>query len=269
MWQATGKTRFKKVWLQDGILKADGADGVLWPFSELDLPSEFARVTDPRSALRFERRYSSLGYDSLVINPDERRGGDPLEWVLEQAKFVRLALELMYALAYQDGNNALRQFRYLNLKMIDDIHPAVRGCATLTYPAGAYNNETMIAVPRSEGEALWSAPSLIEIFVNANTRDIHQELVAGHNNELGSVLFCNTLIEAIWSMAGNIAVKTAGEGDYFRRCEWCNTPFLATDKRQKFCPTPEGLSGKRKQSLCGLQYRQHKLQTKTGKGGKN
>ena len=58
-------------------------------------------------------------------------------------------------------------------------------------------------------------------------------------------------------MVGELAVRSTAEGDYFRRCEWCGTPFLANDKRQRFCPDEFS-----KQSLCGLKYRQYKLEAK-------
>jgi len=167
-----------------------------------------------RSAIRFERRYSPLGYGSLLVKPrPQEKQGDPLEWVLKQAKFVKLTLELIYALAYQNGNDALRQFQYLNIKMTDSIHPAVRGGGMLTYPSGAYNHETMISVPRSEAEALRAAPHIIEILVNANTENIRQQLIVHHKGRLGSVLFFNALIETIWSMLGELASLTPDIAD--------------------------------------------------------
>jgi len=263
MWQtAVGKERYKKIWIEDGILRVDNAYAPLWPFTKPELPTEFAnKVIDIKSAIKFELRYAPLGYGRLLVEPKpEWKQGDPLEWVLKQAKFVKLTLELIYALTYQDGNHALRQFRYLNIKMTDSIHPAVRGGGMLTYPGGAYNHETMIPVPRSEAEALRGAPHIIETLVNANTENIRQKIVVHYKDRLGSVLFYNALIEAIWSMVGDLAIKAqqGHESGYFLKCEWCRTPFLATDKRQKFCPRPEWAGPG--ESLCSLGYRQHKVQ---------
>jgi len=269
MWQAVGKTRYRKIWLEDDILRADDAYEYLWPFTKPELPTEFAKVSDPHSAIRFERRYSPLGYDSLVENPEERKGGDPLEWVLKQAKFVKLAVELIYASAYQDGTSALRQFRYLNITNIirkASFDSAHRDFGELIFPGGAYNYNygTIVVMPTSEADALQSVPYFIERLVNENTKNLQQKLVVHYKGRLGSVLFYNALIEAIWSMVGDLALKTqqGQESGYFKRCEYkeCNTPFLATDKRQRFCPRPEEAGDG--ESLCGLKFRQHNLQTR-------
>jgi hypothetical protein len=250
MWQAVGKIRYKEISLKNGILIGKKAYKDIWPFTLSNLPTEFTKVTDSRSAIRFERRYSPLGYDSLVRKREEQKGGDPLEWVLKQAKFVKFALNLIYALTRQDGDNALKQSQDFQLK-------------NFTYPAGAYDCETLLPMPRDKGNALIAVPHVIEILVNANTENVRSKLVVHYKGKLDSVIFYNASIEAIWSMVGDLAIRTQqGQGSaYFVKCKYCQTPFLAKDKRQQFCPIPEGYTG-RKQSLCGLKYRQRELQAR-------
>ena len=84
-----------------------------------------------------------------------------------------------------------------------------------------------------------------------------------------NLLVYRSLVEAIWSMVGELALKvqTGNTKGYFKRCHECDTPFLATDKRQQFCPRPEGDLVERNQSLCGLKYRQRNQKPKDGKKG--
>lgn len=204
--------------------------------------------------------------------------------MLEHAKWVRFALDLIYFFAHQDAPSLKKLLKEYTTKveyetpLLDSI--IVRpdkgrfpyaNLHVFTYPCGSISKEGTILFPTIDSDVLGIVPSLIANLVNDNTRNMHQEL---WQSEFLWVMHFRSLIEVIWSMVGDIAVKSTGEGDYFRRCEWCNTPFLATDKRQRFCPPPEGWAGKRNQSLCGLQYRQHKLQakpnqTKQKEGGKN
>jgi len=264
MWQAAGVFKFRTIRLQDGILKAEDPVDVLWPFNHPGLPSEFAKVEDARSAIKFETRYSPLGYVSLVQNPEERKGGDPLDWVLNQAWYVNIALELIYALDYQDGNAALKQFSNLKIKWIDKLHSD----AIFKYPSGAYYRQSITPISRDGKGALQCIPKIIEILVNNNASNIHSKIGVSANGELTSYLAFSALIEAIWSMLGDIAIKTqkGNEAGYIKKCAWCGTPFLAKDKRQLFCPAPEGY-GTRQQSLCGLKYRQHKLLVKKNNQG--
>lgn len=282
MWQVElGLKRFKDIKLENGILKPGElnlkqGELTLWPFRRPDLPTEFAKVHDDKSAIRFELDYAPLGYDYLVGSPDDQKGGDPLEWVLEHARFVRFAIDLVYSFAHQDAPSLKTLLKEHTTKieyetpMLDSgIVMSSKGSfpyaelRVFTYPSGFSYKEGTTLFPTIDSDILGVIPSLIANLVNDNTKNMHQEL---WQDEFLWVMRFRSLIEVIWSMVGDIALKSTGEGDYFRRCEWCNTPFLATDKRQRFCPPPEVGGGLKKQSLCGLQYRQHKVQANK-KGG--
>jgi len=113
--------------------------------------------------------------------------------------------------------------------------------------------------PRTSKEAQEMAIHIIKTVVNDNTKGIRMEL----KDEGDGLIIWNrqysALIEAIWLMVGDMAIITREGNDrlYLRRCEWCNTPFKATHKRQRFCPPDIG-----NQSLCGLKYRQHRFKAK-------
>jgi|GEM_PF-4598689 len=267
MWQSAGRIRYRKIRLEDGCLKADDAYEVISPFSNPNLPFDFAKVDDLKSALKFELRYAPLNYDSLLDydllfeNLEKRKGGDPVKWVLEHACFVRFALDLIYALAYENGRDALSLFhKFVVYKDYSD--PALRGTGDFKYPRGAKIATTMVPAPKSESDTLWAIPHVIAILVNANTKNIHQELMISSRGRIMSVQMYQALIEAIWSMVGNLAMKAQQEGEriYFNRCEWCNSVFIAKDKRQRFCPPIIG-----KESLCGLKFRQRKCQANKGR----
>ena len=278
MWQSVGRERYRTIWLEDDIIKAKDVYEDLYPFDKPDLPNAFAKVNDAKSALNFERKYAPLDYDLLLVNTksewefirkyaplkydftpanlEEKKGGDPVWWVIEQARFVRFALDLMYTLAIKHGRGTLRLFREFVVYEDHDC-PGLQGTGVLTYPHGAIIGTTTAPAPKSESDALWYAPSVIALLVNANTKNIHRELMISFRGKIMSVQWYYALIEAIWSMVGDLAMKAQQEGEsgYFQRCELCNSVFFAKDKRQRFCPPNIG-----QQSLCGLKFRQRKCQ---------
>ena len=289
MWQsAVGKIRYRSIKLEDGILKADGGYGMLSPFTKPDLPTEFTKVEDGETAIRFEVRYAPLGYDRLVKSLEEQKHGDPLEWVLMQSNFVRTAMNLVYDIGEKDGFDALKQLKHCGIHWKAERYsePRVRPetFAWLTFPDGAYSGRTSFPIPKTDREALWYARPFVALLVNANTRSLHQRLVVHQTKEsdtkegmkafFSSVLFYDSLIEAIWSMVGELAIRIeeGHEDGYLKRCDWCQSVFWTGDKRQRFCPRPEGdkverNKGERRQSLCGLKYRQHNLKVKDEKKG--
>ncbi len=267
-----GVQRYKDIRLENGILipgKLNLEQGMMniWPLQQPNLPTEFAKVKDTQSAIYFELDYTPLGYDYLVYNPRERKGGDPLDWVLEQALWVRFALDMIFAFSQQDSPR-LRELLESHTKeagletSIVEIVVEKEGKSSFPnakhrvfrYPDGAGYANAETLYPNKPGDVLSVVPSLIATLVNANTKGMRQEL---WEKEFVWVRKYRTLIEVIWSMVGELAVRSTAEGDYFRRCEWCGTPFLANDKRQRFCPDEFS-----KQSLCGLKYRQYKLEAK-------
>ena len=265
MWKAdTGIQRFRDIRLENDILKpgepyTEKKKAVLWPFKKPTLPTEFAKVRDAKSAIRFERRFAPLGYDQLVTDfIKERKDGDPIDWVLEHARFVRFALNLMWYLAF-GREQELR-------KLIDSEKTGVlypQGHDQITYPHGAYKQTLLLShAGYTDKEIVWLTRTIVAMLVSDNTEKMHQVLEGGRE-ELIWVRRFNGLIEAIWSMVGDLATKAEqqSEKEYFVRCEHCKEVFFSDDGRQRFCPPVEGQAGRR-QSLCGLQYRQHKLQAK-------
>lgn len=86
-------------------------EGYLWPVGgwtrfykpegRVELPFELAKLESgrPRDVLRFARRWGLLGYDRQrprPLPPDE--AGEPLEWIKESARDLKLCLSIMDAL---------------------------------------------------------------------------------------------------------------------------------------------------------------------------
>ena len=127
----------------------------------------------------------------------------------------------------------------------------------IIYPCGAYKKTfQLLHNGYTDEEVVWLTRTIIAMLVNDNTEKIRQVLKGGREESVWLRRF-NSLIEAIWSMVGDLAVKTEQQSEkaYARQCEECGEMFFSNDRRQKFCPPIEGLDGHR-QSTCGLRSRQ-------------
>jgi len=181
---------------------------------------------------------------------------------------------MLLALAYEDGEEVVKLLKTITTEK-GGIHVDSAGDRTITisYLRGVRRGASTAILPSPGIAALQVGWDTMVDLVNANTAKIREELVqrqelmwverdvtvmvASRREGLVWVRRYGALIEVIWSMVGDIAVKGHQDGEvYLRRCEWCRIPFLATDKRQRFCPPPAGS----KKSLCGLKYRWHKMQ---------
>ncbi|MFC1965956.1 hypothetical protein ACFLWI_03300 [Chloroflexota bacterium] len=264
MWVSSGPIRYRKIWIENGILKADDSYDTLLLLDHPDLPSEFAKVVDPYTANKFELNYAPLGYDDLVIYPLERKGGDPVEWVLEQARLVRDTLELIHALAKEDERTALKFFhKYVKHESNINTSKATGG---MNFLSGAYRQYMYGEVPSTEEDALWFARDMITMLVNKNTEHVRQELELYNESQIRKIQIYLVLIEAIWSMVGELVFRAQldEERPYFKKCGLCDTPFYAKDRRQRYCPPIKG-----RQSHCGNIARQHKFQAKKSQRNEN
>jgi ribosomal protein S27AE len=276
-WQMDlGRLRFPSIKLEDGILKRYGRfpsvkQRLFNPFEHPNLPMYFSKVHDAASAIEFEKTYAPLYYerlfyslDDMVEKPDECEKGDPLEWVLYHSKYVRFALDLIHEISMSNVDSLKALIgEYTDEVDKDRIFRHPKPFPRLFhYPAGAEYKKIILNIPYyDEHTSLYSAHVLLDWLVNQNIKNIHSRLFIGECWIRGY----EAVIETIWVMVGDIAIKAYKDNDniYLRRCEYCGTPFLATHKKQIFCPPSTMLSlHGRKQSPCGLKYRQRKLQNR-------
>src|SRR5215813_13046172 len=103
-----------------------------------ELPGEFAKLAsgEPDRVLAFVHQYGQLGYYFAAASRFESRGeelrnlrkskyaqGDPLSWIVEHAKAVRLVLQLREA--FDDRGRLKQQLEHLTHRSGDDDSPSV------------------------------------------------------------------------------------------------------------------------------------------------
>jgi hypothetical protein len=221
------------------------------PFFQPHLPNQLARARDERRALDFVRRYGPLGFAELAIAEVVRRGadddererliasleemgwGDPLNWLLAQARSVRMALEIIEALVNEPARVELvldrHRLRHEDLLPFGDDGPATRG-ATFPVARGAQVGESTY-----EGQGAALGRAIVVDLVAANTVGVGSRLVIGDEAQPFRREFrADALIEVAWWWVG----EWAAGGHEIRRCELedCRLPFVATHGRQRFCP---------------------------------
>jgi hypothetical protein len=123
-----------------GALRISGGGGIREydPMDYAELPGEFAKLAsgDPDRILAFVHQYGQLGYyfaaeSGLEGSSAELRNlrrskyveGDPLSWIVEHAKAVRLVLNLREA--FNDRRRLRQQFEALIQNTEDPNNPSV------------------------------------------------------------------------------------------------------------------------------------------------
>jgi hypothetical protein len=284
-------TRAESVRLQDGLLIADRGERYSpFDVDYRNLPSVFGKVTDERSACAFVRKYGLLGHHELMEeSPTVWRAGEPLDWVLDHAKCVRFALTAINALSVKSESALAKALNEMNLDREavkselpgtisfggGAVKPVVRELLgrSLNFGDGKVIRYTLakraewgVVRPVSSVGNEWNvlrrdAQLLISILVNENTKGVRRTF-GFDEGRLGFRRYYgfDALIEVIWYMIGDVFMasqkeqrqKEEGKG-LIRLCECdgCSKPFIAHDKRQRFCPPEFG----EKESLCAVRNR--------------
>jgi hypothetical protein len=241
------------------------------PFERVELPNAFAKVVDATTAERFARRYGCLGYNGLLRAVDstakrvglERPRGrhwveffvvDPMDWVIAQARSVRLVLELLDAWREQGDEQLRRVLQRHRLKGAE-----LAGWESVVPPDPRRGT---LWLPVAEGVDLGQSQGYVGYFafVEDKPRDwvyppttvlrdtageVITELITANMEHLGWQLWRSEgdafavqhrpagLIEVIWWHVQAVAL-----GGRARLCELpsCRAPFIVTDDRQRFCP---------------------------------
>ena len=253
---------FRSLWwkgkdphIEGGVLKA-GPGPQYCPLEVPNLPNALAKVRDAEAAVRFAGTYGRLGYDWILPKGqlDRRVGGDPLDWFLTQADTVRCALALVEALGREDENVAGAILKAQSVQT-----PA--GFLIAKGPARVVQ-ELFVEPDFGEPPALAAARAMVAGLVNGNTEGVHRE-ISRMQGQLASGFVFPALISAIWWMLGDAAILAQEQdGAAIRLCEECGTPFVVTDRRQRFCPPEFGS----KASVCGTRYRMRQHRAKKGAG---
>jgi len=277
------------------------------PFQRISLPNALARVKDERSAVRFARAYGLLGYADFLnfqwqdlTLVDRRRMfddplldegqlkellrslddyGDPMPWLLAQARSVRLAMELIEAI----GRKEFKAVRDVVLRhTLPHVGSDQKSRPQLLVAGGPsvkwFAPGRGLLHPDMEAMRARSAAYLIEELVNPNVASLRWQLFTpayrGPNEleiELG--FEHRALFEVVWWHVANAAFGRR-PGTRVRLCELetCRAPFIVTDERQRFCPADYTYTDKRTgktrpgRSRCAALYqKRHGGQSKTEK----
>jgi hypothetical protein len=233
------------------------------PFTQRELPNALAKVVDRRSALRFARRHGRLGYTELLegaywrgtdalIEEKRQRAlledlgtdvGDPLEWMLAQAKTVCFVMELVVAL--QEGDEDATGDVLVRRRAGRRVEPLGEG--------EFVRNEYLLARgPQVSGNFFSPSDTQASLYPDAGpfeeARRIILDMLEANTTGVGwrwrphlarGVAMghsARALIEVIWWHVGTAAA--AGTDETVRLCklETCRAPFIVTDDRQHFCP---------------------------------
>jgi len=285
--------RKDRVFIEDGVVRPGKTvgdyvigSGRYDPFSHSNLPNALAKVQDEADVVNFVQSYGLLGYSPrLLFGPKPRElaqlydamKGDPVDWVLAHARTVRFALRLLHALQYPGDGLLLdvlqEEWRPFEGPPDLDDPEVTRGFAALEKGGivgrfgVALGAETTMLVPvtvlpehAGRPEATRAvAQELLVLMVSSNTVGVTQSLTV-RNGTFGVQRRATSLIEVIWYHVGEMALiqqhaQTTGEdnGKAIRTCEECGSPFLVTDQRERFCPSPFGGP-----SLCASRNRQRR-----------
>lgn len=249
-------------YLDGDIIRTRSYTRPIYPFEIPNLPNALARRSSPDAALRFVEIYGLLGRDNLL--PEEQRvGGDPVAWFVDQAATVRLVLSLIEALQ-EPGESRLR-----SILEPWRVSPPVEDAASGAVPKSAYavaigpRRELIVighqfdppraVVPSPVAEAAM----LVSVLINRNTEGVRRVVMPGPpDGPFLQGFHARALVEVVWHHVGSMALAVhGGGGKMVRLCEECGTPFLVTDRRQRFCPPEYGS----RQSLCGARARWRRL----------
>lgn len=220
------------------------------PSGSVSLMTDFARLRegDERALVKFARNWGLLGWSELgppgtAPSGEHREGGlstalaegDPLPWVWGHVKNVRLAT---------------RSYAYLRDGQQEELSDFL--VARRQEGGGALQIARLGQLPPGitefpSGDVSAVAEEVIAMVINWNMRDWLYEVRTGPLR-LEPAASC-PLMAIYWWLA-----QTVTTGQTMARCEECGSLYVSTDRRQRFCPPPEG----RTQSRCAARQRKRR-----------
>ncbi|HEU5139103.1 MAG TPA: hypothetical protein VFT51_03960 [Bacillales bacterium] len=237
----------------NGVLRPVRANGeserLYFPMAHTELPNVIAKLNAYNSSdlIQFAENYGNLGHYALV-KPEDRQGGDPVGWIEAHVNTVRLVTDLISCIQEWDEEKATRILEGMEVE--GDEGPDI--------PTSIIGNSGKVSLTRwalgqaSEGTALELANRVVRDILNKNIKGIQRKAYKVENHQIKSFFAFSALIEVVYWQILNTAEKGA-----FKRCQFCGTPFISTDGRQKFCP---GFN--KGESRCAVLHRQRKRRQK-------
>jgi len=116
-----------------GTFRFSGSVGSYDPAQQANLPNAVAKIEGRKEAARFLSGYGPLGFQQMKPTPETwPQNGEPLGWILAQARTVSFALDLIAALDGSD-DEALKRTLRLRRRSGGDDAPRVTGGSLVSY----------------------------------------------------------------------------------------------------------------------------------------
>lgn len=223
------------------------------PLGEPAVVGEMAKLHegDETRLLQFARTWGLVGWPLAGEDLEPPIRGEPLSWIWDHARNVRLALQLYDYL--QGGDiDGLRQFLESYLAR---LQPGAEEALSVPI-TGRLGTEPYPSVDRGEPERM--AEDIIAAILNYNLPEVSYQVDAG---PLDLRLHSPSLLGAVYWHLASAVTKPNRLG----RCQdpTCKALFVATDSRQRYCPPPSW-SKHKTGSLCGARDRKRRLRQKKG-----
>lgn len=170
----------------------------------------------------FADQFGLLGYNYIVPEENQCKGGDPLEWFVAQAQTVYVMAILIGLLerAKESERGRKELATYLEKELPNGPY-ALGGHVVHCRYRGSDN-----PIPR--------AMSILEQFLNTNLGETRRRLDRVAASDFRSVFTFRALIEVVyWKLADQIG------GSSIRRCRECGRLFISRNSKLRFC-APEG-----------------------------
>ena len=282
----------------DGVLRPTsgiGADRNYLPMATPAILGDFVRlrIGDEAALIRFARSWGLLGYDRLLQRDASPMaswaGGDPVAWIWAHLSGIQIALRLWgfwrskdtAALAEflprrQASREQWRTLSRLGLLLTDrkfqEAQTLVERYAAK--PSDESAEDVNVLVLSADGPRVavarynmsvgrlppWSgAWNLVRVVINPNMRGVHAEI-----SSVAEVLEDTSLVEQGWDSVISVIYRHLFEAiasGQVEECRECGTPFVRTDKRQRFCPPPR----ESRESQCAMRFHKREQRRRTRK----
>lgn len=227
---------------------------VYYPQLEKSLVSELAKVyRGTLTPLEFVNLFGLLGHD-----PAATVGMDPLDWFMAHARTVAVILDLMAKLGFLEDVQLDEKAIESQLRSLDPgAFAAGAGLCRIVVQFTSTPHNLAWATWKDDGATLevlvppggvvQAAQKLIVQLINRNLVGITPTLKFDDKTGDFSASFTfQALFNVVYWHLREVILRGT-----LRTCEECGAPFIATDKRQRFCPPPEGV----KESRCATRRR--------------
>jgi hypothetical protein len=197
--------------IRGGVLVGKGINRSPRPIAETCQQLAFVArgIVDP---VDFANAFGLLGHSLIVANPDDRRGGDPLDWFMAHANTVAMIIKLIGI--YNSGDRVDR----FQIK------------APIAYGEKIDRPAEILLLPKASMRLY--AYKYLQQLLNPNLEHVHLFFPA---EPAPMFLKTRALVDAVYIQLGHYPNY---QQTLVRRCEDCGEFFVGADPRQRHCPPP-------------------------------